>query len=72
MSGVIAQAEFVTPNEQQVNVIAPESKYIKTPQTKTKLHDKQRIKTQKNGHYVALDVVILPKLRNILKSWARN
>lgn len=53
----IAQAEFVTPNKQQVNQIAPEPHrdlgnspltqtlgQIQTPQRKAKLHDKQRIR----------------------------
>ena len=52
MSGVIAQTEFVTPNEQQVNAIAPESKYIKTHQRKAKLHDKQRIRRKDAKEWV--------------------
>lgn len=44
LNEVIAQTEFVTRLEQKVNAIAPESQYIKTPQRKAKLHDKQRIR----------------------------
>lgn len=44
MSGVIAQSEVLPYLEKQVNQIAPESKYVKTPQRKAKLHDKQRIR----------------------------
>ena len=44
LNEVIAQSEVLPYLKQQVNQIAPESKYVKTPQRKAKLHDKQRIR----------------------------
>ncbi len=41
---VIAQSEVLPYLEQKAKQIVPESKYVKTPQCKAKLHDKQRIR----------------------------
>lgn len=44
LNEVIAQSEVLPYLEQQVNQIAPESKYVKTPQRKARYNDKTRIR----------------------------